>query len=157
MATTPEPWYVTERSEALAGVLLTSRSDVRIWKKTQLDDRLVLHVAIGNSSQVSPQLFVVQVKGTLSSDPDEWAATVEPWFLDPNEANWLPSCVFVVNVRETKAFFAWLAEPQVDDVVGLRASSRKVRFYPLDTAAVDQIVDQVKAYYQALSKQLVPA
>ena len=158
MAITPEPWYVTERSEAFASILLSRRTDVHIWKKTQLDDRLVLHVAVNNGSAVSPQLFVVQVKGTMSADPDEWAAKVEPWFLDPNEANWLPSCVFVVNVRENQSFYAWLAEPVITDgESGLKSSSREVHFYPLDTSAVNQIVDQVKAWYAALQKQLQPA
>ena len=30
MSTTREPWFVEERSEALAGLLLTSRKDVRV-------------------------------------------------------------------------------------------------------------------------------
>jgi hypothetical protein len=155
MATAPDPWYVTERSEALAGVLLTSRSDVRIWKKTQLDDRLILHVALDASDPLAPPSFVVQVKGTMSADPNEWVAKVEPWFQHPHKPNWLPSCVFVINVRENKAHYAWLVEPLDDHPAGLK-SFLAPTFQPLDAAAVDQIVERVKAWYQALPRQLQP-
>jgi hypothetical protein len=161
MATAPDPWYVTERSEALAGVLLTSRSDVRIWKKTQLDDRLILHVAIDAGDPVSSatQLFVVQVKGTMSADPSEWVRNVEPWFGhgDDRVKIWLPVCVLVVNVRDNRAVYAWLTEPQVEDGVASLGSSRTVDFHPFDSASVGEIVDRVRTWYQALSKQLQPA
>lgn len=157
MATTPDPWFVTERSEALAGLLLTARTDVRIWKKTQLDDRLILHVTTDTGDPVSTQLFVVQVKGTMSADPNEWLAKVEPWFQDPDKPIWLPMCVFVVNVRENKAFYSWLTEPQVDDGVATLGASLTPQFHPLDQDAVNKIIDQVKAWYAALPKQLVPA
>jgi hypothetical protein len=157
MANTPDPWYVTERSEALAGVLLTARSDVRILKKTQLDDRMVFHVAVGAGDPLASQLLVVQVKGVMSSDPNEWMSKVEPWFGHPDQHIWLPACVFVVNVRENKAFYAWLAEPVVeDDVAGLRGGGAAT-FHPLDTAAVNEIVGKVKAWYTALPRQLQSA
>ncbi len=159
MATTPEPWYVTERSEALAGILLTSRNDVRIWKKTQLDDRLLFHVAIDTGDPVSSatQLFVVQVKGTMSADPNEWTQDVNRFFKTPGHVLHLPVCVWVVNVRENKAYFAWVAEPETTERgVKLRFHTTG-SFLPLDTAAVNQIVDRVKAWYAALPKQLVPA
>ena len=40
MSSTNEPWFVAERSEALAGVLLTSRKDVRIRDERKHDSGL---------------------------------------------------------------------------------------------------------------------
>jgi hypothetical protein len=159
MATTPEPWYVTERSEALAGVLLTSRSDVRIWKKTQLDDRLLFHVAIdmGDPVASATQLFVVQVKGTQSADQNEWAKDADRFFRIPSNVLHLPVCVWVVNVRENKAYFAWVAEPETTERgVKLRFHTTGT-FLPLDSAAVGEIIDRVKNWYAVLSGVLQSA
>lgn len=157
MPNAPDPWFVTERSEALAGLLLTARSDVRILKKTQLDDRLVFHVSIGTGDPTSARLFIAQVKGTMVADPSEWATIVEPWFSHPDQPVWLPMCVIVVDVRENNAVYSWLAEPRVEDDTAVLKSSLSPAFQPLDAAAVNAIVDQVKSWYAALPRQLQPA
>jgi hypothetical protein len=64
-----------------------------------------------------------------------------------------PVCVFVVNVRENKAFYAWMAEPQ-DARLRFHQTGT---FHPLDPAAVSDIIDRVKAWYQVLPNQLIPA
>lgn len=157
MSSTNEPWFVAERSAALAGVLLTSRGDVRVRDERKHDGGLDFLVEIDTGDPLSTQLFVVQVKGTTSSDPDEWMTDVEPMFGGRDRPISLPMCVFVVNVRENKAFYAWAAEPQVG------ANGAKLRlhqtgtFHPLDPDAVGDIIDRVKAWYQALPNQLMPA
>ena len=114
MSTTREPWFVEERSEALAGVLLTSRKDVRVRDERKHESGLDFLVEIETGDPLSTQLFVVQVKGATSSDPDDWMQDVKPLFRGPGSPIYLPVCVFVVNVRENKAFYAWVAEPQVE-------------------------------------------
>jgi Domain of unknown function (DUF4365) len=69
MPSTNEPWFVAERSEALAGVLLTSRKDVRVRDERKDDRGLDFVVEIDTGDPLSTQLFVVQVKGVTSSDP----------------------------------------------------------------------------------------
>jgi len=157
MATTPDPWFVTERSEALTRVWLTNRPDVHVRGERRLEDRLLLYVEIGSGDPLSAQQFVVQVKGALSADPNEWLRMVEPWFGHPDQPIWLPMCVIVVNVRENKAFYSWLAEPHVEGDTPVLRSTLSPTFHPLDAAAIDEIVDQVKAWYQALPRQLLPA
>ena len=63
MSSTNEPWFVAERSEALAGVLLTSRKDVRIRDERKHDSGLDFLVEIYTGDPLSTQLFVVEVKG----------------------------------------------------------------------------------------------
>ena len=157
MSITNEPWFVTERSGALAGVLLTSRKDVRVRGERKHDSGLEFLVEIFTGDPLSTQLFVVQVKGATSSDPNDWTQDVKPLFRGRGRPISLPVCVFVVNVRENKAFYAWVAEPQVEAKGATLRFHETGTFHPLDPAAVSDIIDQVKAWYQALPKQLMPA
>jgi Domain of unknown function (DUF4365) len=157
MSSTNEPWFVAERSEALAGVLLTSREDVRVRDERKRDSGLDFLVEIDTDDPLSTQLFVVQVKGSTSSDPNDWIQDVEPLFRGRGRPISLPVCVFVVNVRDNKAFYAWVAEPQVEAKGATLRFHEAGTFHPLDPAAVSDIVDRVKAWYQALPNQLMPA
>ena len=80
MSSTNEPWFMTERSEALAGVLLTSREDVRVLFERKRDSLLDLLVKIDTGDPLSTQLLVVQVKASQSSDPNDWMPDLEPIF-----------------------------------------------------------------------------
>jgi hypothetical protein len=106
MSSTNEPWFLAERSEALAGVLLTSRADVRVRDERKRDSGLDFLVEIDSGDPLSTQLFVVQVKGATSSDPNDWMEDVKPLFRGRGRPISLPVCVFVVNVRENQAFYA---------------------------------------------------
>ena len=70
---------------------------------------------------------------------------------------YLPVCVFVVNVRENKAFYAWVAEPQVEAKGATLRFHETGSFHPLDPAAVSDIIDRVKTWYHVLPSQLMPA
>ena len=105
MSSTNEPWFVAERSEALAGLLLTSRKDVRVRNERKHENGPDFLVDIGTDDPLSTQLFVVQVKGT-TSEPKDWLPIVKPSFRGLGSPIYLPVCVFVVNVRENKAFYA---------------------------------------------------
>jgi len=154
MSTTNEPWFVTERSEALAGLLLTSRKDVSIRHERKLDTGLDFVVEIETGDPLSMRQFVVQVKGTMSSDPNDWMRSVKQLFRGPGSRIYLPVCVFVVNVRDNKAVYAWVAEPLVvPDGAKLRFHEQGA-FHPLDPTAVSGIIDRVNAWYEALPKQL---
>lgn len=155
MSSTNEPWFVAERSEALAGVLLTSRKDVRVWNERKHDRGLDFLVETGQP--MSLQFFVVQVMGATSSDPNDWMPDVKQVFRERVSPANFPVCVFVVNVRENKAFYAWMAEPQVEAKGATLRVHHMGTFQPLDPAAVSDIIDRVKAWYQVLPNQLMPA
>ena len=157
MAREKAPWFVVERSEALAGLLLTSRNDVRIQSEKKQDDGVDFLVAVDEEGEpLSTRLFMAQVKGTISSDRSEWIKGVRELFQPANSSIYLPTFVVVVNVRDNQSLYAWVAEPLVE------AQGAKLRFPPpadfrvLDRAAVDEIVNRVKAWYDSLSRQLVP-
>ena len=157
MPSEDDRWFVAERGEALAGLLLTSRGDVRIQSKKATGDGVDFLVAVDEGESLSTRLFVVRVKGTTSSDESESMRGVNEVFQPHSQSISLPECVFVVNIRDNRARYAWVAEPLVED------SGAKLRFpppggfQPLDRAAIDDIVDRVKEWYDILHQQLVPA
>src|SRR3954452_7492857 len=111
MAEEKDPWFVLERSEALAALLLTNQKDVEVVFQRKKDDGVDL--VVGLDSQTSPptRLFVVQVKGTVSANPTDWMQNVKQLFRAAGGQLYLPTCVFVVNVRDNTTQYAWIAEP----------------------------------------------
>jgi hypothetical protein len=157
MSSAKEPWFVIERSEALAGLLLTSRADVSVQKEYPQDDGVDLLVAINTGEPLATRLFVAQVKGTTSADPNDWMRTVSHLFRGSGKLAYIPACVFVVNVRDNNAWYAWLAEPTVEPNGATLVFRQDGDFHSLDTSAVTEVVDRVKAWYDALPKQFLPA
>src|SRR4051794_2986763 len=109
------PWFVTERSEALAGWLLTARKDVKVRSERKTDGGVDFLLEVSQDDKPSMRLFVVQVRGTTSSDRAEWLASVNHLLQSGRGPFYTPACVVVVNVRDNKAFYAWAAEPRVRD------------------------------------------
>lgn len=155
MSKTKEPWFVVERSEALAGLLLTSRDDVRVQSKRRLDDGVDLVVGLNNGEPLSTRLFIVQVKGTTSPNPNDWMQNVMQLFKRGGNPVYLPACVFVVNVRDNTSQYAWVAEPVVEAKSAKLVFHEEGRFQGLDNSSVTQIVERVKAWYDALPKEIL--
>jgi hypothetical protein len=114
-------------------------------------------VEAGKGEELSTRIFVVQVKGTAASNPADWMENVKPLFRADRSSVFLPACVFVVNVRDNRAYYAWVAEPQVQSKGATLRFHETGDFHDLDRAAVNEIVDRVKAWYDVLPKQLMPA
>jgi hypothetical protein len=147
-------WFITERSEALASLMLTSRTDLSVRSENPRDDGVDFVVALNGSDNVpTTKFFVVQVKGTLSSDQGDWTENVKQLY-KKGDAFYLPACVFVVNVRKNDVAYAWVAEPHVKSGnVGLNFFEHP-DFHALDNAAVDQIVNRVREWYDAMPRSI---
>lgn len=146
---TQSDWFVRERSEAVASLLLTNREDVTVLREDPRDTGADLLVQLKeDTNKLSTMLFVVQVRGTLSEDKVQWMEGVKQLF---NAGPvYLPACVFVVNVRNSNAEYAWLAKPKVEEKGAKLDFYEHGEFQPLTPDAVDQIVNHVQAWYQAL-------
>lgn len=146
-------WFISERSDALASLMLTSNPDLSIRRENEQDDGVDLVVGLKDGERVSTKLFVVQVKGTMSSDAREWTEHVKQLYT--SEKFYLPTCVFIVNVRDNKAAYAWVAEPKVTgDSAGLTFFEHP-DFHLLDRGAVDGIVSRVREWYDAMPHSLI--
>jgi hypothetical protein len=152
-----EPWFVTDRSEALAGLLLTSRDDLRVRSEDKRDDGIDFLVEINRGEPLSTRLFVVQVKGSAPADPNDWPRTATQLFRPGGGNHFLPVCLFAINVRDNRAAYAWLAEPLVQEKGAKLQFHSSGEFHDLDTSAVNEIVDRVNAWYDALPTQLQSA
>jgi len=157
MPSTKEPWFVADRSEALAGLLLTSRGDVRVRKERKHDDGVDFLVELGTGETLSNRLLVVQVKGTTSSNPKDWMKAVKQLFPAKGSSIYLPTCVFVINVRDNRASYAWLAEPLVEAQGAKLRFHENGSFHDLNPLAVNEIIDRINAWYDVLPQQLIPA
>jgi hypothetical protein len=60
-------------------------------------------------------------------------------------------------VRNNQSQYAWLAEPVVQDNGAKLVFHEDGQFHGLDSSAVTNIVERVKAWYEALPKEIVPA
>jgi hypothetical protein len=67
----------------------------------------------------------------------------------------MPACVFVVNVRDNRAMYSWVAKP----VVGGKSVSisflTRPELHDLTAEAIDEIITQVNGWYDVLPKQLL--
>jgi len=155
MASEKDAWFLVDRSEALAGLLLTSRNDLEVHNEKKKDTGVDFLVSVKEGDAPSTQYFVVQVKGTTSSDKSDWLKGVKEIF-ESSSMFYLPACVFVVNVKDNNAVYSWVAEPTiVDQGVKLQFQSPG-EFHDLDAAAVDDIVGRVKSWYAAMPREVVP-
>jgi len=155
MAAEKDPWFVLERSEALATLLLTKQKDVEVVSHRTKDDMTDLVVGLDSPPSPPTRLFVVQVKGTVSTNPTDWAQNVKELFRSRGGQLYLPTCVFVVNVRDNKAQYAWIADPVAEPHRATLKFHQSPSFHDLNEAAVTEIISRVKAYYDVMPKQLL--
>lgn len=142
-------WFIEERSKALASLLLTDREGVVIRSEEPRAGGVDLLVELNEGNKgPSTMLFVVQVRGTLIADKSEWMEDVKQLFRTGTNF-YLPACVIVVNVRDNQAEYAWLAQPYIEPGKTRLDFFEQGVFLPLDSHAVDQIIDQVAAWYHA--------
>jgi hypothetical protein len=98
-------------------------------------------------------VFVVQVKGTMDLEGREWMKGVSQVFTIEDKKHYLPSCIFVVDVRINKAVYSWVAEPVVEENKAVLKLRNIADYHDLDRAQIDAIVEQVKAWYSVLSRE----
>ena len=155
MAEEKDPWFVIERSEALAILLITNQKGVEVVFQRKKDDGVDLFVGIDSPTSPPTRLFVVQVKGTVSANPADWLQNVKQLFQSDGGQLYLPTCLFVVNVRDNKTLYAWIAEPITEPSRAHLKFHQEPTFHELNDAAVMEIVSRVKAYYEVMPKPLL--
>ncbi|QDU18375.1 hypothetical protein [Urbifossiella limnaea] len=157
MATEKLPWFVTERSEILTTLLVTERPDLRLLHRREREDGVDFVVGLGGAAGLDTRMFVIQVRGTTTSDPDECRRAVDHLIPGDPAAIFGPTCVFVIDVRDNRHFYAWVAAPAVERGRPVLRFPEVPDFQPLDRAALDQIVDRVAGWHAALARVLQPA
>lgn len=147
-------WFLDERSAAWAGLLLTSRADLSARREPGRDGSGEFLVSLRQDGGVATRHFVVHVRGTLSSESNDWSDAVRPLFRAAS--GFLPECVFVVNVRQNSAQCAWIAEPDTTSGTARLNLQESPKFLPLDETQLEAIVESVRNWYDAIPRERVP-
>jgi hypothetical protein len=150
--------FVFRRAEALALVLLTGRPDITMVNAPE-NSGIDLIVTILKKKVHSFDQFGVIVRGTVREIPSpEGASKVLNSLLRPKTSRValsMPVCAFFFSMVDDRGYYAWVKEPiTVDGVPRLRHPA-KIQCRRLGPESLQEIVECVDIYSQALSKTLV--
>ncbi len=152
------PWYVIERSEALAIVYLTRRDDFIVTKGPNPGAGLDLLVTIGAQNQPSGRLFGVVLEPLLSRDlPEENGETIQlPQFFAPSFVADLPFpvCCFRFVVDRDYGYYCWLMEPIIRLGESRLVEGSGGEFKKLTNSELEALALAVNSWYEA---RLMPA
>jgi len=150
-------WFVGERSEALASILLRSQGDIRIVEERDADEGVDFLVDVNQASRAPLQCFAVQVKGTLLDDPQQRLTLAKESIKTENETRLIyPTCLFVFNVRDRASYYAWVAEPIVENHSAKLRIAAPDSLSVLDQDSIQKIIQRVRDWYSAVPQNFVP-
>lgn len=149
--------FVADRARALATVILTRRSDLRI-EETKRATGLDLHVYIDREDKPMRLAFGVLLRGVSSPMTAENANRV----LGPTMGQFqgmrkftYPVCLFFFTMRDEQAFFSWLAEPVMSGAGPKLVHHVKANCVPLTDELLDDAVERVVNWYDAVESVLI--
>jgi hypothetical protein len=143
---------IAERVRALATILLTRREDVSIHEVTE-DFGLDLIATINHEEKPGLRQFGVELRGVWAKVTAEHANAV----LKPSMQQILrygpfpfPVALFFYTMENGEGWYTWVSEPHIssDGSFELRLHG-EASCRPLDDEAVDEMVGQVDAWYDA--------
>lgn len=162
MARKKPEWFKDLRLPSLAIMHLTRRPDLRVKQEVQVGGKVLdLMVEIADGTGPAWKRFGVYLQGTTAPLTTEQAnksqgRTLRQFLEDYGEPT-LPFCLFDFAVTEGQGFVTWIAEPLVRDGSPTLKYHDRTDFIPLDQAALDRIVDQVNAYFEAIRRRAIRA
>jgi hypothetical protein len=162
MARKKPEWFKDVRLPALAIMHLTRRPDLRVKQEVRMGGKVLdLMVEIVDGDGPAWKSFGVYLQGSTSPVSIEQAdkvlnASLRRFFDDYGEPT-LPFCLFYFAVAEGRGFVTWIAEPWVQDGTPTLKYHDEADVMVLDQEALDRIVDQVNAYFEAIRRRAIRA
>jgi hypothetical protein len=156
MPKTADP-YVKQMADALALVLLTQHSEVSV-SPFDTDSRVDFLVKVARRNRFARRTFGVIVKGTVALIESEQQANEK---LNAMEKEWkdggvsMPVCLFLFSMKNNHGFYAWKLEPVIDHDRPRLVAHATFHSRELDTEAMNEIVDAVERWHEALYRSLV--
>lgn len=150
--TSPQNRFVLERARALAVVYLTRRKDLIVTEETS-DVGVDLWVALNLDDKAGHRRFGVKLTGVREAVSPDHAKKV----LNPSMQRMLrygpfpfPVVLFFFTMENNESWYSWVAEPVVTPDGGFEIIEHgKAACSPLDSEAIDQIVEAVDRWYDA--------
>jgi hypothetical protein len=150
--TTQQQRFIAERVRALAVVYLTRREDLIISEDTA-DPGVDLRVTLNPEDKHGHRKFGVKLQGiwtaTTSGRPDKNLQTTMQRMLRYGPFPF-PVVIFFFTMENNEGWYTWAAEPVVSsggDFEIVQHGEASCR--PLNTDAVDEIVEAVDRWYDA--------
>jgi hypothetical protein len=152
-------WFIAERARALARMHLTRREDLRV---THVGKGFGLEYVVyitRKSEKDSVRQFGVVLRASQSPVTEHYLNRI----LRPTMQSFqrggeypYPVCLFYFTMEDNQGYYTWVAEPVLAEggkprlMVHSSASCK-----PLDREALDKIVSQVDAWYDAFFSSMV--
>jgi hypothetical protein len=162
MARKKPEWFKDLRLPSLAIMHLTRRPDLRVKEEIRRGSKVLdLMVEIVDGEGSAWKRFGVYLQGTMSPVTIEHANKVlnmslRRFYNDYGEPT-LPFCLFYFTVVEGQGFVTWIAEPMVENESPRLKYHDRPDFIVLDQEALDRIVEQVNAYFEAIRSRAIRA
>jgi hypothetical protein len=150
--------FVARRTEALAYILLASRTDLTVMNAPN-NSGVDLIVSIDNKRIRSFNHFGVVLKGAVQEIPDPRVARRVLKSLLPREVTQtslsMPISIFLFSMVRDQGYYSWQQEPVTSDGLPRLRQHESRECSRLDQESLQAIVDAVNSYFDALSKVLV--
>jgi hypothetical protein len=147
-----EPWYIQQRAESLAMILLTRESGVRVLREPGLDFGLDFKLFLDPDH--ADEWLGVELRAVASDPPAtmRWdrPGLASRYFQRLN----LPLLLLVVNGKaDDHCFFAWIKEPVVDNGESqLRShlAEEELLLAALDPVVYREVLAQSRAFFAVM-------
>jgi len=113
--TMSEPLYVTQRAENVALVMLTRDPEVFVRSRGSPESALDFVLGLDRNPGRASWLLEVEVSGERKRPQHPYRPRLTGRQWEAVAAASFPTCLFVVDVISSMAFFSWLRVPQAKD------------------------------------------
>ena len=149
--------FIADRVQALATVVLTRRDDL-VVTETKQSTGLDYHVFVDREDKPMRLAFGVFLRGVsapvTAGHANEVLGPTVGQFQGMRKFTY-PVCLFFFTMREEQAFFSWLAEPRVTEAGPKLVHHDRANCVPLTDDLLDQVVEQVVSWYDAVETVLI--
>jgi hypothetical protein len=151
------PWFIEDRAEWFASLVLTKHHDLKVQPYASRDRAINLLVEILEAGKSTMRFFGIKLVPypDLPNNPNGNDRVLSNLEKDPVNAS-LPLCVFKIGVGKPEGIYRWMVEPVVEDGRAALHRAVKANWQPLNEAGTARLIGQVDAWYDALSGSSTP-
>src|SRR5438477_512657 len=150
-----QPWYVAKRAEAFVYSLFAERN-VAVRDREDQDFGVDFVVDLRKNKRELGRFLAVQLfaYADLPNEADLKKEIVKRFPAQLREEFMLPLTAFAVQVKELTAVYTWILEPFVKRGDATLHSPVEYCWRNLDDQAINEILDRVAAFWDALVKKV---
>jgi hypothetical protein len=146
--------FVAERMRVMATVVLTRRDDLSISRPPEGEADVDLLVDVRDRHNPGLRRFGVLLRGDSPPATEvSLKKTLHSALRAIRDLKHIafPVCLFYFTMEDNRGYFAWIVEPVLTEEGNPKlASPTASSLVPLDNGALADIVDRVRAWYDAL-------